>query len=161
MLKSFTCCWSRLLLANAKERWRAGIIHETDWGKSVSVRAETQYQCLYRMAPTVIHGIGNRRRQWCWKITQPPHGTRECYISVPAWERNSSSCVVCFFKIFLEHWSRCREKNPIQTNQLTNKKPKPKWFDDCRKCCAVRPSVNSCSLFLFIRKVERGFHRGV
>ena len=80
---------------------------------------ETQPQYLQRMGPTFRHGMRGGRRQWCWKITQPPHSTKECYISIPAWERNSPRSGVCPFKIFLKHWSRCRKKpQTSNTNDL-------------------------------------------
>lgn len=45
---------------------------------------------------------------------------------------------------------------PETSEQVQEKtKPKLKWFGDSRKCCSVRPPVNSNSLFQFIRKVER------
>lgn len=110
MLRWFICHLFRLLLSNAKKRQRVGIIHNTDLGKSIPWRAETQYQYLQRMGPTFRHGMRRGRRQWRWKISEPPHGTGECYVSIPAWERNSSSSGVCPLKTFLKHWSRCRGK---------------------------------------------------
>lgn len=84
------------------------------------IHAMESRKYLQRVGPTSRHSMVQGRRQWLWKTTQPPHGTRECHISTPSWERNSSSSGICPFKMFLKNWSRCsRNKQTIWWLQET------------------------------------------